>query len=579
MIVRSKPLQNLGLAILVNLLFIGSAWSQPETKAEELKRKVYESKVKKSPAKELIMETDKQIDFFESQKSYGANSNIFKLEKSIASFELVKANKIKILEIDAKWKPKKIDNFLSENESFYQTILEKRKVGEEIKGRFYSIENFLVSKRDHLKSSRKEGGKQFYNFATGSDKNSLQWNEVKAKIEEGKKVEIEYKEYLKKKGENVKHFNGIKGIEYFTNGFRLLMEVSDFVKDNDGYSESNPLKYDDAKKLKYYMGSKEDLYIVKAYIYLYPDNEKLTALKKQIITYHDKLDAHFDKLATSPFHKEHFGEFLLSDHLVKVGSESEKDFKTSFKVGEPIYVTYYGLDNYVKNDAMEFSLFKGETFIGNDAPFIIIKNDITTSVFQFALIPKLNDASVSNRDKIGISGLIANLKDLNASVHSMTLKKESYTNKYSLEFELDVTSGNEPYSALLSDVNKAIKNTVRPPKPGMTSGEVTSLVKKAFALDDESHNVIRTIVVSKEWIIRKHELTGVIKNRELPFIAVICKGEKGCYLLMCSLFQSRAEGKYLNPSVSLQKTYPFMGDKFSFKMNEDYKLYFICSNQ
>ncbi|MGV6861419.1 MAG: hypothetical protein ACWA41_06590 [Putridiphycobacter sp.] len=540
----------------------------------EKKEQIYKIKRDKSPAKELILESDKNIERAnELRHKIKGFDDYSKLAAYFETYNKVVASKQQILDKDPKWKTTKIDEFVTDHETFHADCLKKQKDFEAIESQFKALETFFESKEKlYWNSYQNIDDRPFFDFVSGNEEADFQWTLIQSKIEEAKSTSNAYKKALGER--NLNSTFSMKGLEFFTSDMRLKQEAKDFVKE-----EGDVFKNEDMTKFSAYRKSKLMLDKAKAFYFLYPDMAELKTVKDKYQSTFDELDKKYSVMATSPFHKAHMGEFFFSNHLVAIGSETDSDFKTNFKAGEPIYVTYYGYRNYEKGDSKTIRLEKDGNVLVEDSPIIIGPNEQAKTVFQFALIPESTNSQISDVNKITISPYIKALLKLGAGQHNLALRMGKYQSNPVKNFTVDLTGQQENLTKLNNEIETLIFNFIRMPKPGMSDPQLIGIVQEGFRADGENHNVLETIIISDRWIINRHAITNEEVSRELMDVVIICKDDKGCYMLIAHVSRDKKEsGGYEPATISYRKTYP-MTDNIWFSVDEDYKLYFNCDHR
>jgi len=553
----------------VNVLICSTTNAQ----IDDIKNQAYAAKVAKSPAKEFIIESDNNIvkanNYRDKIKGFGDA----KLQLYLETYSLVIGSKNQILAKDPKWKMTKIDDFVADHETFYKQCQQKQADFLKLEAKFLELQEFFKNKEEmFVKSYRSTEQNSFFNFVSGTSENDFQWELIQSKIEEGKSTQAAYQKALANR--DLDGRVKMNGLEYFTSDFRLKIEPIDFVKEN-----GDVFKYADMEKLSVYLQSKKMLDEAKAFYYLYPETEGLKAVKEKYESTFNTLDAKYSKLAASPFHKEHMGEFFLSNHLVKIGSETINDFQTTFKAGEPVYVTYYGTVNYEKDDSRQFSLEKNGEKLVTDSPVILGPSENAKTVFQFALIPDESEKSLSVVNKISMFEFVKALQKLGTGEQNLSLRLGEYSSDPSINFTIDLTGQEEKLAAFRKEIETLNFNYIRMPKPGMSDPALTEIVRQGFKAEGEKHNVINTIILTDRWVINRHRITNEELSRELMEVAIICQDEKGCYMLIAHVGRAKLDsGGYEPAGIALKSTYRMTGNIW-FKADVDGKIYFNCANK
>lgn len=541
---------------------------------DQKKEQIYNNKRDKSPAKDLIIESDKKIEFCDDLKHQikGFDKEA-KILVFIENYNFVKESKNQILVKDPKWKTNKIDEFILNEKAFYDECQQKQSAFLSLESKFQILEAFFSTKEKMFNeafSGRRSGS--FFEFVSGKNENQLQWDLIQSKIEEAKTIEGEYFRALDKRMQS--HGRGMDGLEFFTKHYRLESEAIDFVKE-----ETNALKNADMDKFSVFAESKELLDKAKGFYFLYPNTNGLETAKNNFERIYNELDTKYSKFATSSFHKEHMGEFMLSNHPIKIGSESISDFTTTFNAGDAVYITYYGYKNFKVNSCNEFRLEKDDKVLAFDCPIIIGPNENALSVSSFALIPKADDKTLKDENKISMYEYVKALQALGEGTHDLVIRMGEYSADPTIEFTIDLTNQQEKLAALRKDIETVNFNYIRMPKPGMSDPSLTEIVREGFQAEGEKHNVLETIIITDRWIINRHTYTNQEMSRELQEVAIVCKDAKGCYMIIAHIGRAKKDsGGYEPASIAPKKTYRMTGNIW-FTADEDYKLYFNCDNK
>lgn len=528
----------------------------------------YDKKVQKSPAKDVILQSDRAINkvydqhssFNDAKKLIGYDEGRF--VRSYDAYDSLEYYKKEILRLDPKWKVKRIETCQTtyatkhnEFSVFYLPYREGKKKHIEYNAYFSRVENLMKPLVGR--------GEEFYKFVSGQDTN-------KFNLSEYRKIEMEAVELLKTYEFYDKQLNrwytpSITGMSYAMirandesyDYYTLLgRHFSNYKNLND---QSKPLQdYQFPEVLKELTRYENDYYIAKAIALLFPEN----ARAKQIYNYEEinykKFDEYKEKVAISKFHKENMGKVFFADHKVTFGQETAADFKTEFKAGEPIYVIIYEVEAFeLKDDHTQYiSVGVDDEWRQLDEYYVVSYADGVSSagqgiVVQYCLTPT-QDLKLPTDEYVQAHRPLEALANLKTGQHE--IRVGSYSTKAT--FTLTVTESNN-YTKSSEYAYNARKNSIPLPKAGMTDESVHGWVVKAFANSD-SHDLdnvtfIRTIIISKEWDYSTNRYTNQITGRSCE-IVMICKDKNGdCFVWHADYSQTKSGSVWNSPSVSFRQ--------------------------
>lgn len=546
---------------------------------DEYKDKIYNMKLNRSPAKELIIQTDKDMESFKTQGSLGHLISSGRTDAVKKFYEKIENNKAEILKLDPKWKTDRIDGFLAEKKEYYDRICKHLQEEEELLKQMSELEQFFTYKKKQYNDARGDG-KFFYDYVTGNDTASFNWHEIENKLAEIDGLEKKYKELeLDKRPLRDPDFE-IKNFGFFTDYNKGFDTHKSFAESYPSYIEDayylSRLNQLEGKQLvERYAVLKDANWTLKAYQHLFPDNENLKKCSSEVLAGISKLEESINKIAVSEFHKDHFNQILFSNKRINFGSETAADFKTNFKGNEPIYITLYltyAPNSTYNTDAL--LLYLDNKLVANSS--VRPKGEFDykgehSAVIHFPLIPAPNDDEVQAVETMMAYNFVNAISKNNGN-YSFVFQPISTKSSFDFTIDMDPSF----VEAELAKLSVAKKQYIGNPKAKMTDFSVADLVKRALASEERNDKVVDVVILSDEWKYEVHSITNHVLSRELDEIVIQCKDEKGqCYLLVGSLFQSKADGQYQKPIFNLSR-YFGEGEKLSVFEDGDYKFYNNC---
>jgi hypothetical protein len=260
-----------------------------------------------------------------------------------------------------------------------------------------------------------------------------------------------------------------------------------------------------------------------------------------------------------------------------LGTESEKDFKTTFKGGETIYVIHYlGEKIDAKKSAEQYlNLIDGSMSASTFNPIIKKYGSDSISVLQYALAPVSTNASEKE-----LIRLVEPLRRLASQKTGKSKYNLRVSDKVELNFYVE-TSATENYSKLLQVAKAAKLNSINLPKSAISEPTVEARVKSQIEkMTDENFQeitVISVVIKSNEWNVFKYSNKNEIKNRSLNNVVAICKDNKGnCFLMPGNFSQDRIDGNYNSGEFEFTGYYYETNDDYILT-DENNRLYFNCS--
>lgn len=581
---------------LIMLLLMIMSFNQMEAQItlSSVADAAYDKKVQKSPAKDVIIKSDRAISKVYDQHSSGNDAKKLygydqvRFVKSYDAYDSLEYYKNEILRLDPKWKVKEIETCQTtyaakhkEFSVFYLPFREGEKKCVEYEAYFskiYNIINPLVGK-----------GEELYMFVSGQDANKFD-------LLEYRKIEKEALELLKTHEYFDKQLNRwfkpeINGLSYLKirentasyDYYTFLGREFDYFK--DGYKGAH-FKKELAESafpgvLKSISNYENAYYRAKAALFLFPNEPGIQEIYKVTEVNYKKFDAYKEKIAISPFHKANMGKTFFSNHKITFGKETAADFKTEFKAGEPIFMIYYGSDPfYLKND-ITYSIYdkvgdewkncdKFDAFSYPDG----VTGDGKTLIYQYCLAPT-QDLKLPANEYAQADRTLACFAQLKPGEHK--IKIENYSGDATFTLTIDETNN---YKKAYDYAHNVYFNSIPLPKEGMTDASVHGWVVKAFAnsstnedLDGVQH--LRTYIVSKEWDYSTNRYNNQINGRDAE-IVLVCKDKKGdCFIWYADFSQSKAGAVWTTPSVIFREG-SFIGEDF-YRGDENSRVYLNCS--
>lgn len=580
---------------LIMLLLMIMSFNQMEAQItlSSVADAAYDKKVQKSPAKDVIIKSDRAISkvydqhssFNDAKKLFGYDQDRF--VRSYNAYDSLEYYKNEIKRLDPKWKVKAIETCQTtyaakhnEFSVFYLPFREGEKKCVEYEAYFskvYNIINPLVGK-----------GEELYKFVSGQDTN-------KFNLLEYRKMEKEAVELL-----NTHEYFDKQVNKWFTPKITGLSYLK--IRDNDAsydYYTFLGREFDRYKWLNEKSKSQEALqdsdfpealkninryensyYNAKALVILFPENARVKEIYNFTETNFKKFDAYKEKIAISPFHKANMGKTFFSNHKITFGKETAADFKTEFKAGEPIFMIYYGSDPFYLKNERTYNLFvkvgdewkncdKYHAFSYSDG----VTGDGKTLIYQYCLAPT-QDLKLPSKEYAQADRQLACLSELKPGQH--VIKIEDYSGDATFTLTIDEANN---YKKDYDYAHNVYFNSIPLPKEGMSDASVHSWVVKAFAnsdskdLDGVQH--LRTYIVSKEWNYFTNKYTGQINERRAE-IVLVCKDKKGdCFIFYADYSQDKAGSIWTSPSVSFRSG-SYVGEDF-YRGDENSRVYLNCS--
>jgi hypothetical protein len=538
---------------------------------------IYDAKVKKSPAKDIIPKADKLAENLTYDANNASNRLSFDTQKNefITDYDTLISLKAEISKRDPKWKTKKIDECLTLCKPTYDKF-KTDKINISMNKKLLDRNDLIIYKmEENFYEAAKNG--ELLSYYKGEGKYTYNWQQIMvicdsvvmakeylSKMKENHSTYYQERLYFFKKGDNPNYKTWIKNLVANIN---TLADYKDLPADANG-----------EKRLSQYTNLSRTLNNIEACLLIEPNNAELKAAQTKVEALYSNVGKHFDNIVTGPFHKANLNKVFLSDHIITLGTESEKDFKTSFKGGETIYVTYYLPEKREAKNARKEQIFNSKDGLANTVkiyPIIEKYGKDSVSVVQYALVP-----AAGAGDDIKLSRLVEAMEKLNSQKEPNAPYWLRVSDNVEIKFDVTI-SPTENYKQALAAVRKAKTNTVNLPKTGMTDAHVSATVKKQIEeMTEEGYEditVVKVIIQAKEWNVYTYRNTDVIKNRTLLEVNAICRDSKGkCFIMPGDFFQKREGGVYNTGYFEFSNFYDGTTDG-RVGIDEDNRIYINCS--
>lgn len=572
---KIKKISYLGLIILgmIYSTSLSNKVNAQYTYADMIK----DAKLKKSPARDIIPRAEKLAKNLTYDASNSSNRLSFDTQKKafITDFDTLTFLKAEITRLDPKWKTKDIDECLSLGKPLYEKF-KTDKINIAMNKKLLDRNDLVIHKMEENFYESVSNG-ELLSYYKGEGKYTYNWQQIMVicdsvvmakeylnKMKESHATYYQEKLYFFKRGDNPYYKTWINN---------LVVNINKL----DDYKDL-PANASGEKRLNQYTTLNKTLNNLEACLLIEPNNTELKAAKAKVKAVYETAGKAFDKIVTSPFHKANMNKVFLSDHQITLGTESEKDFKKSFKGGETIYVTYYLSEKREATKAREGQIFNSKDGLASTVTFfpIIEKNGKdSVSVVQYTLIP-----SAGSGDDIKLSRLVEAMEKLNEQKETNSFYWLRVSKDVEIKFDVTI-SASENYKQALAVVRKAKANIVNLPKTGMTDPQVSATVKKQIEeMTDEGYKditVLSVVIQAKQWDVYTYKNTDVIKNRTLNEVIAVCKDSKGnCFLMPGDFFQKREGGVYNTGYFEFANFYYGTMDG-RIEIDENDRIFFNCS--
>ena len=536
--------------------------------AGSAKDKVREKKKQKSPANSELTQLDELVEFFKTDtyRSYSAerlfeNGNGMFYKKRMRNYKTADSLITVIKTKDPKWKFDEEETTVQKFKPKYDELTVMVQKQEENLKKFEEYNNFLLRKGKGFKETHKNP-KSFFEYVSSKDTSGFEWEKTQQMMPDIKAIE---KEYTKK----YPNSHGMSGLSIYERnrssfGIHYYME-KDYkeISQHDVYSVSDITKTNIPKASKTLT---TDIYLLKSWSTLYPEDERFSSLLKKAEERKKTLSDYFkNSLAVSDFHAEVISGVFFSNHPIEFGKETAADFKTEFEAGESIYVIEYRA--YKSTDEPRIFEVSGNGF-RSEAYYEVLNPKGETTARQYLLIPNLDDASKLRHE----SGepLFRDLKDLSSGKIELEVAKQNIS--------INLDAGTANFDKIYAQYKKQRMAKMPLPKAGMVDASVNSLVRKACKEEGFKGQILKITILSKEWDYEKNKYSGRITGRSMEDICVYYKDAEGnCFFRIISIGQSKTDTEYSLPWVSGTAKNYYTGDgPFTrYIADDEYEMFYI----
>lgn len=273
-----------------------------------------------------------------------------------------------------------------------------------------------------------------------------------------------------------------------------------------------------------------------------------TAAKEKLVAINKALGASEAEVATfytSDFHKENYNKIVWSTKPLVIGKEKEMAafIKTAFKTGEPIFGTVYlgrnikDAQNNAESLPVRIEVDGSSTIVGDGAGLIVPTTVQGRSYFQFALLPDaqwIKDnyqkyvEEVNTTYPLFMDVLVRNGEDKHEISFELKFRGIGAEDIKS-SFSLDLSSGLSEIKTMAAQLHAVHFANIKLPKAGMINPAIEQKMLTAANGLGWKDKFTRIIITSKDWSIRKNDLTGAILYRSLDAIAITKDAEGKCF--------------------------------------------------
>ena len=548
--------------ILSSTLFLLLISSTASAQIEDLKNKVYETKLAKSPAKAEIEELDRKIDLVEDYRNESAEA-IYKamnrksalVNRFVKEFE--KADElIPIVQSkDPKWKIEKQIEKLELHRQKFNEVVKLQAEFEALQLSYRNYYNIFNDKKNRLEGlwksvemrydadrgsevdpHRMNAATNFYAYVTATDSTGLDWDNFKSLKTKALEVNEKYVKELKSFGGNIDESDyGYKALYYFSeeNEYGLKNNFEKFLKIVSN-TEAYSLKPDFWKTAYLLNASKSDKLMLDAWMKLYPENSELQALQSKVANYANTLASTFkSEIAVSDFHNEIVQGVYFSNHPIEFGKESAADFQTTFKSTDAIYMVQYFP---TKRD---LSVIKSEIRPKNSPNTIDLKfiNDElkSASAIQIMLVQDANNLDLPRYYET--FRLVSYLHDTEASKIELDIDKSIIT--------IDATEGKQNYTTINEAFSTYRKKVL--PLPEADSEVLPAGIEQACKAHGFTEKLVKSHAYSK-WEYTKSYL-GVILRRDMEAALYFKDAQGNCFFRIVAIRQEAIGSGYAQPEI------------------------------
>lgn len=533
------------------------------------------AKEKKISAKEMLPMTDKLATdlIYDAQHpsrlEFSERKNTF-----VAGFDTLLIIKDEIKLLDPKCKTKTIDESLTICKPTYDKLNGDRVKFDENQKIFDRYAITFKELKEKFVLAEENG--ELLEFVNGKGKFNYSWSQILMIADSALVVQDYISKYNKFKEKRY-----ITGLDFFKDGdnpgYKTLYINLLSVINNQSIYKDLPANSNGEARVNQYATLSKTLNKLEAYLILSPENAELKAAQAKVKAIHNNAGKAFDKIVTGPFHKANLNKVFLSDHKITLGTESEKDFKTTFKGGETVYVIHYLGEKIAVQKASDqyLNLIDGIMSAATFVPMLEKYGSDSISVIQYALAPDLGTATSKELMRI-----VEPLRRLDSQKVGKSKYELRVSDKIDLNFYIE-TSANENYSKHLQAARVAKMSTINLPKTGMSDASVEAKVKSQLEEMTEEHykniTVVSVVILSKDWDVFLIKNTKEIKNRSLNNVVAICKDNNGnCFLIPGNFSQDRLDGNYSKGAFNTTGYYYETTEDYILTDEHD-RLYFNCS--
>lgn len=492
----------------------------------------------------------------------------------VAGFDTLLILKDEMKRLDPKIKTKIIDESITICKPIYDKLNGDKVKFDENQKIFDSYEVTFKELKEKFVLAEENG--ELHDFVNGKGKYNYSWSQIMVITDSALVVQ----DYISNNNK-FKEKRYITGLDFFKDGDNpgyktLYINLLSNINRLSVYKDL-PANANGEARVNQYATLSKTLNKLDAYLILSPENAELKAAQVKVKAIHNNAGKAFDKIVTGPFHKAHLNQVFLSDHKITLGTESEKDFKTTFKGGETIYVIHYLAEKIAIQKANDQYLnqIDGSMSAATFVPIFEKYGSDSISVIQYALAPDLGTAATKE-----LVRMVEPLRRLESQKVGKSKYELRVSDKIDLSFYIE-TSATENYNKHLQAARAAKLSTINLPKAGMSDPAVEASVKSQLEEMTDEHykniTVLRVVIISKEWDVFKNSFNNEIKNRSLNNVVAICKDKNGnCFLIPGNFSQDRLEGNYSKGSFNATGHYYETTEDYILTDEHD-RLYFNCS--
>ena len=338
-----------------------------------------------------------------------------------------------------------------------------------------------------------------------------------------------------------------------------LDEQLDFLKGeiNSAMMEANKLKANGSSFLDRAMDmSNAALVTANGCMILYPDNKEIIALQKAANDNYQKIAKEFGaKNYKTNIHAKNAGKIVFSTSPIKIGSENESSFKTSFTSKETVYAMIYlktNLSAIQGTGLISTKIYANGTEIAehewkassekqkntyNEAEIMPLPIYAETfgalkfyEAFSKTLLTSVNEIKVclvDNGDNVVAEG----------------------------EFKIDCSSGTDDITSRYKELKNIRLEKIRMPKAKISDPSLEASMISAMADQNWSEKALKAVITGDSWITHR-DVYGSIIFREM-YAALAFKSPDGT----CKVFYMSFKQDYNGASYGKTKYYSVGGSE------------------